>query len=221
MTWAVIVDIVWENNAVRLKEDNGIFENIASVSLSIQEEQWESKRAQTPVSIGKDTKMFSLISKLHYFRCCKHSFWIIQRILELEANEMPHSFVYVDEAGLIQNKVRRSGRSIIGQRATKDVAGRHGGNITICAGITDSPCWSCWVLQHRPASSFLGWALQCPNSQKWKDDCESQHATSCASLGRSKFSPLQPHCKTAAQDWFFYDDGIVIMTHFVCFGRCC
>ncbi len=53
--------------------------------------------------------------------------------MELEASEPPHSFIYMDEAGFNLTKRRRHGRNIIGHRATVDVPGQRGGNITMGA----------------------------------------------------------------------------------------
>lgn len=55
--------------------------------------------------------------------------------MELEANQVPHAFIYVDEAGFNLAKRRRRGRNVIGQRATVDAPGQRGANITMCAAI--------------------------------------------------------------------------------------
>ncbi|XP_060756558.1 uncharacterized protein LOC132867586 [Neoarius graeffei] len=62
----------------------------------------------------------------------------VQRIMALEGIETPHLLVFVDEAGFNLAKCRRRGRNIIGQRATVDVPGQRGGNITMCAAISDN-----------------------------------------------------------------------------------
>lgn len=59
-------------------------------------------------------------------------------MMELEASNTPHTFVYVDEAGFNLNKVRRRGRNRIGHRATVDVPGQRGGNISMCAAISNN-----------------------------------------------------------------------------------
>ncbi|XP_039899474.1 uncharacterized protein LOC120740972 [Simochromis diagramma] len=69
----------------------------------------------------------------------------VQRVLELEARETLHTFIYVDEAGFNLAKGRRHGRNRIGQRATTEVPGQRGGNITMCAAISDNG-----VLTHIP-----------------------------------------------------------------------
>ncbi len=51
-----------------------------------------------------------------------------QRVMELEANQVPHEIIYVDEAGLNLAKRRRRGRNIIGKRATVTVLGTTGAN---------------------------------------------------------------------------------------------
>ncbi len=65
--------------------------------------------------------------------------------MELEASEPPHSFIYMDEAGFNLKKRRRRGRNIIGHRATVDVLGQRGGNITMGAAISENG-----VLKHIP-----------------------------------------------------------------------
>ncbi len=59
-----------------------------------------------------------------------------QRVMELEANQVPHEMIYVDEAGFNLAKRRRRGRNIIGKRATVTVPGQRGANITMCAAIS-------------------------------------------------------------------------------------
>ena len=58
--------------------------------------------------------------------------------MELEANQAPHESVYVDEAGFNLAKRRRRGRNVIGKRATVDVPGQRGANITMCAAISNA-----------------------------------------------------------------------------------
>ncbi|XP_032365422.1 uncharacterized protein LOC116680796 [Etheostoma spectabile] len=62
----------------------------------------------------------------------------VQRVMELEANQVPREIICVDEAGF--NLVKRCcrGRNIIGKRATVTVPGQRGGNITMCTAISDN-----------------------------------------------------------------------------------
>ena len=46
-------------------------------------------------------------------------------------------YVLFDEAGFNLNKKRRRGRNIIGERATVETAAERGGNITICAAMSE------------------------------------------------------------------------------------
>nr|XP_014267448.3 uncharacterized protein LOC106676077 [Maylandia zebra] len=62
----------------------------------------------------------------------------VQRVMELEANQAPHEFIYIDEAGFNLAKRRRRGRNVIGKRATVDVPGQRGANITMCAAIANA-----------------------------------------------------------------------------------
>ena len=60
---------------------------------------------------------------------------LFQRVLELEATEEVHKFIYIDEVGFNLYKTRRRGRNIISQHAIVNVPGQRGGNITLCAGF--------------------------------------------------------------------------------------
>lgn len=67
-----------------------------------------------------------------------HLFCLVQRVMELEADAMGHEQLFVDEAGFNLTKTRRRGRNIIGHRATINVPGQRGGNITMCAAISQN-----------------------------------------------------------------------------------
>lgn len=58
--------------------------------------------------------------------------------MELDAHVIRHEFIYVDEVGFNLTKTRRRGRNVIGQRAITNVPGQRGGNITMCAAITQN-----------------------------------------------------------------------------------
>ncbi len=57
--------------------------------------------------------------------------------MELEADDDHHKFIYLDEAGFNLAKTWRRGRNFIGQRATIQVPGQRGANITMCAAISE------------------------------------------------------------------------------------
>lgn len=63
----------------------------------------------------------------------------------MEARQTAHTFIFVDEAGFNLAKRRRRGRNVIGQRATVDVPGQRGANITMCAALSNDG-----VLLHKP-----------------------------------------------------------------------
>ena len=56
----------------------------------------------------------------------------------MDAEEIQHEFIYVDEAGFNLAKTRRRGRNVIGHRAITNVPGQQGGNITICVAVTQN-----------------------------------------------------------------------------------
>ena len=57
--------------------------------------------------------------------------------MELDAAVNLHKFLFVDEAGFSLAKTGRRGRNIIGQQATIQVHEERGGNISMCAVISD------------------------------------------------------------------------------------
>ncbi|XP_045907199.1 uncharacterized protein LOC123972033 [Micropterus dolomieu] len=59
-----------------------------------------------------------------------------QRVMELDADGDHHKFIYLDEAGFNLAKTRRRGRNFIGQRATNQVPGQRGANITMCESVS-------------------------------------------------------------------------------------
>ncbi|XP_045915472.1 uncharacterized protein LOC123977049 isoform X2 [Micropterus dolomieu] len=61
----------------------------------------------------------------------------VQRVMELDAEYDHHKFIYLDEAGFNLAKTSRRGRNFIGQRATIQVPGQRGANITMCAAISE------------------------------------------------------------------------------------
>ncbi len=63
-------------------------------------------------------------------------YFLLQTVLDFDAGELPHEFIYVDEAGFNLAKTRHRGRNVIGQRAVVNVPGQRGGNITLCAAIS-------------------------------------------------------------------------------------
>ena len=63
---------------------------------------------------------------------------LFQRVLQMNAAEIQHEFIYVDEAGFNLTKTRRQGRNVIGHRAITNLPGQRGGNITLCAAITQN-----------------------------------------------------------------------------------
>ncbi|KAI2645101.1 Ectonucleotide pyrophosphatase/phosphodiesterase C27A7.1 [Labeo rohita] len=62
---------------------------------------------------------------------------INMRVLELEVAAVEHQLIFIDEVGFNLTKRRRRGRNVIGQCAIVEVPGQRGGNITMCAAITN------------------------------------------------------------------------------------
>ncbi|RXN12035.1 insertion element IS630 putative 39 kDa -like protein [Labeo rohita] len=60
----------------------------------------------------------------------------VQTVLDFDATELPHEFIYVDEAGFNLAKTKRQARNVVGQWAVVNVPGQRSGNITLCAAIS-------------------------------------------------------------------------------------
>ncbi|KAI7810071.1 hypothetical protein IRJ41_021635, partial [Triplophysa rosa] len=77
------------------------------------------------------------------------------RVMEMESRQTPHVFIFVDEAGFNLAKTRKRGMNLIGKRATVDVPGQRGANITMCAAISTNG-----LLLHKPLiGPYNTWAM--------------------------------------------------------------
>ncbi|XP_019216442.2 uncharacterized protein LOC109202777 [Oreochromis niloticus] len=133
-----IVNMVIANNAIRLREiqqriiDNDtIFQNIHSASISALSRVLARHRIRMKqiyrVPFERNTER---VKQLRYD--------YVQRVMELEADAMGHELLFVDGASFNLSKTRRRGRNIIGHRAIINVPGQRGGNITMCAAISQN-----------------------------------------------------------------------------------
>lgn len=59
-------------------------------------------------------------------------------VLQMDADAIRHEFILLDEAEFNLTKVRRRERNLIGHRAFLHVPAQRGGNITMCAAITQN-----------------------------------------------------------------------------------
>ena len=59
-------------------------------------------------------------------------------VLRMDGEEVQHELIYADDAGFNLTSTRMRGRNIIGHRAIVNVPGQRGGNITLCAAITQN-----------------------------------------------------------------------------------
>lgn len=133
----LIVDMVLQNNAIRLREiqqrvvqDNVNFEGINSVSLSTIDRVLQRNRIRMK-------QVYRVPFERNSERVKELRFQYVQRVFELDSMERPHEYIFVDEAGFNLAKRRRRGRNIIGQRAIVEVPGQRGGNVTLCAAISN------------------------------------------------------------------------------------
>ncbi|XP_016315794.1 uncharacterized protein LOC107668442 [Sinocyclocheilus anshuiensis] len=139
-TWeqeAVIVGIVLQDNVIRLREiqerviqDNTHFQGIDSVSISTIDRVLHRNRMRIK-------QVYRVPFERNSPRVKELRAQYVQTIFDLESLDRPHDFIFVDEAGFNLTKRRRRGRNMIGQRAIVEVPGQRGGNVTICAAISN------------------------------------------------------------------------------------
>ncbi|XP_019203725.1 uncharacterized protein LOC109195670 [Oreochromis niloticus] len=131
-----LVNMVIANNVIRLQEiqrrvieDDHLFRGINAISLStidriLRKNQFRMKQAyRVPFERNSD-------------RVKNQRVEYVQRIFEIEGRPVPHEMIFVDEAGFNLTKRRKRGRNIIGHRAIVNVPGQRGGNVTMCAAIS-------------------------------------------------------------------------------------
>ncbi|XP_049319442.1 uncharacterized protein LOC125780972 [Astyanax mexicanus] len=135
---AAIVNLVRANNEIRLREiqshiiqENTIFSNIQQVSLStlariLKRNQIRMKQLYK-VPFERNSQRNKELRRAY-----------VDTVLEMDAHATPHEFIFIDEAGFNLAKTRRRGRNVIGHRAIINVPGQRGGNITMCAAISNT-----------------------------------------------------------------------------------
>ncbi|XP_051524775.1 uncharacterized protein LOC127424032 [Myxocyprinus asiaticus] len=98
-----IVNIVIADNEIKLKdiqsrvvEDNLVFGNIAAISIiSISR------------TLAKQRVRMKQLYKVPFERIKELRRQYVQRVMDLEANQVPHEMIYVDEAGFSLSKRRK------------------------------------------------------------------------------------------------------------------
>ncbi|XP_030266443.1 uncharacterized protein LOC115577677 [Sparus aurata] len=130
--------MVLANNAKTLREiqvniigDDGVFNNVHQVSLSTLAHILKTNQLQM-----KQLYRVPFERNSERVKQLRHAY--VERVLQTDAEEIPHEFIYIDEAGFNLTKSRRRGRNITGHRAIINVPGQRGGNITLCAAITQN-----------------------------------------------------------------------------------
>ncbi|XP_051543561.1 uncharacterized protein LOC127434686 [Myxocyprinus asiaticus] len=128
-----IVNMVIADNEIKLKdiqsrvvEDNLVFGNIAAISITFISRTLAKHRVYK-VPFERNGERIKELCRQY-----------VQRVMDLEANQVPHEMIYADEAGFNLVKRRRRGRNIIGKRATVTMPGQSGANITMCAAISNN-----------------------------------------------------------------------------------
>nr|XP_024654404.1 uncharacterized protein LOC112430389 [Maylandia zebra] len=128
-TVASIIRIFQQTN--RIVADHKIFDNIDRISLTTITRTLSKHRVRMK-------QLYTVPFERNSERVKELRRQYVQRVMELEANQAPHEFIYIDEAGFNLAKRRRRGRNVIGKRATVDVPGQRGANITMCAAIANA-----------------------------------------------------------------------------------
>ncbi|XDV25977.1 hypothetical protein PO909_029798 [Leuciscus waleckii] len=107
----LIVDMVRENNAIKLSEiqqkiieDHVNFEGINSVSLSTVDRVLKRNRLRMK-------PLYRVPFDRNSDRVKEQRFQYVQRVFQLDAMKRPHEFIYMDEAGFNLTK-RRRGRNV-------------------------------------------------------------------------------------------------------------
>ncbi|KAL3996900.1 E74-like factor 3 [Sarotherodon galilaeus] len=138
-----VVEMVRARNDIRLSElkqaienSNDTFANVPSISLPtiarlLKKHQLSMKQIYLVPFERNNVQVKQLRSEY------------IQRVMELDAAVNHHKYIFVDEAGFNLAKTRRRGRNLIGQRATIQVPGQRGGNISMCAAISEDGVVGC------------------------------------------------------------------------------
>eukprot|EP00063_Salmo_salar_P061727 XP_014036562.1 PREDICTED: uncharacterized protein LOC106590264 [Salmo salar] len=111
--------------------DNTIFQNVYRVSLSALSRLLKHYRIRMK-------QLYRVPFKRNSDRVKQLRYEYVQRVMELEADAMHHELIYVDEAGFNLAKTRGRGKNIIGHLAIINVPGQRGGNITMCAAISQN-----------------------------------------------------------------------------------
>ncbi|KAA0716150.1 hypothetical protein E1301_Tti015860 [Triplophysa tibetana] len=132
-----VVNMVRVRNDIRLREirqhildNNDIFSNVEAISLPTIARVL--KRHQVSLK-----QLYHVPFERNADRVKQLRNEYVQRVMELDADENHHKFLFLDEAGFNLAKTRRRGRNFIGQRATIEVPGQRGANITMCAAISE------------------------------------------------------------------------------------
>ncbi|XP_044049674.1 uncharacterized protein LOC122875034 [Siniperca chuatsi] len=140
-----IVNMVIANNSIRLREiqqriieDDNTFQNIHNVSISVLSRVLARNRNRMKQICRVPFERNSERVKQLRYDYVQVSYSIIGTESGSVYCSTVHELLFVDEAGFNLTKTRRRGRNIIGHRAMINVPGQRGGNITLCAAISQN-----------------------------------------------------------------------------------
>ncbi|XP_044056780.1 uncharacterized protein LOC122878265 [Siniperca chuatsi] len=165
-----IVGLVIADNVIKLREiqtriveDNLVFHNVESISLTTIARTLTKHRVQMKqLSIVPFERNSERVKEL------RHQY--IQRVMEVEANQSPHEIIYVEEAGFNLAKTCWRGRNVIGKRATVDVPGQRGEKYQ-CVLQFRVLVWSCRNARLVSTTLSAFFCLQMTSTNNW---CQKQ-----------------------------------------------
>ncbi|XP_041759173.1 uncharacterized protein LOC121586508 [Coregonus clupeaformis] len=136
--------------AARLAHPNLKRSTVNSIIRTFRQEKRIDRR---PTTIGHLLKRHQVSMKhIYLVPFERNNDWVKQlqaeyakRVMVLDAAVNHHKYIFFDEAGFNLAKTWRCRRNLIGQRATAQVPGKHGGNISICTAISEDG-----VVERRP-----------------------------------------------------------------------
>ncbi|XP_044040386.1 uncharacterized protein LOC122870302 [Siniperca chuatsi] len=167
------------------EENNGTFANVASISLPtvarlLKRHQVSMKHIYLVPFERNNDRVKQLRAEY------------VQRVVVLDADVNHHKYIFVDEAGFNLAKTRRCGRNIIGQRAAVQAPGQRGGNMSMCAAISEDG-----VVGRRPSLSSYNAAHLIEFLNEIEPACQGEGVT-CVNV----WDNVSFHHAEVAQAWF-------------------
>ncbi len=138
-----------------------------------------------------DTSPTSYVYWNNTVRRINRNLYFLQ-VMVLDADVNHHKYIFVDEVGFNLAKTRRRGQNIIGQRATVQVPGQRGGNISMCAAIFEDG-----VIERRPLLGSYNAAHLIEFLNEIEPACQGERVTYVIVWDNVRF-----HHAEVVQSWF-------------------